>query len=75
MYSRIKIEVGRKYFINAGSVGQPRDRNTKSAYVTFDLNDNLIELRRVEYDIAAVQAKIRAAKLPESLADRLSYGR
>jgi predicted phosphodiesterase len=75
MYSKIKIEVGRKYFINAGSIGQPRDRNTKSAYITFDLNNNLIELRRVEYDIAAVQAKIRAAKLPESLADRLTYGR
>ncbi len=75
MYSKIRIDVGRKYFINAGSIGQPRDRNPKSAYVIFDLNNNLIELRRVEYDIPAVQAKIRAAKLPESLADRLAVGR
>ncbi|MGD0016931.1 MAG: metallophosphoesterase family protein [Verrucomicrobiia bacterium] len=75
MYSKIKVEFGRKYFINAGSIGQPRDRNPKAAYMTFDLSHNMIELRRVDYDIPAVQAKIRAAKLPESLADRLMYGR
>ena len=75
MYSKIQIEAGRKYFINAGSIGQPRDRNPKAAYVIFDPVNNLIELRRVQYDIPAVQKKIRAAKLPESLADRLTYGR
>jgi len=75
LYSKIRIEVGRKYFINVGSIGQPRDRNPKSAYVIFDLMTNLIELRRVEYDIAATQRKIRAAGLPESLAERLAQGR
>lgn len=75
MYSRLKVEVGKKYFINAGSIGQPRDRNPKAAYVTYDLLNNLIELHRVEYDIAAVQRKIRAAGLPASVADRLEHGR
>ena len=75
LYSKIKIEVGRKYFINVGSVGQSRDRNPKAAYVIFDLTNNLIELRRVGYDIAATQKKIRAAGLPESLAERLEHGR
>ena len=75
MYTRIKLEVGRKYFVNVGSIGQPRDRQTKTAYVTFDLNDNLIELHRLDYDIAATQAKIRTAGLPPTLAERLQYGR
>jgi diadenosine tetraphosphatase ApaH/serine/threonine PP2A family protein phosphatase len=67
--------VGRKYFVNVGSVGQPRDRNPKSAYVIFDLIANIIELRRVDYDIGMTQKKIRSAGLPESLAERIEHGR
>ena len=74
-YSKFKVEPGRKYFINVGSVGQPRDNNPKAAYVTYDLDEGLIELRRLDYDIAGAQAKIRAAGLPERLAERLSVGR
>jgi diadenosine tetraphosphatase ApaH/serine/threonine PP2A family protein phosphatase len=75
VYTKIKIEVGRKYLINVGSIGQPRDRNPKAAYVIFDMLNNMIELRRVDYDIAATQKKIRAAGLPESLAERIALGR
>lgn len=75
LYSKIKIEVGRKYFINCGSIGQPRDRNPKAAYVTFDLLNNLIELHRLDYDFATTQKKIRAAGLPESLAERIALGK
>jgi predicted phosphodiesterase len=75
LYSKIKVEIGRKYFINVGSIGQPRDRNPKAAYVIFDMLNNLIELQRLDYDIAATQRKIRAAHLPESLAQRLEQGR
>jgi diadenosine tetraphosphatase ApaH/serine/threonine PP2A family protein phosphatase len=75
LYTKIKIEVGRKYFVNVGSIGQPRDRNPKTGYVTFDLINNLIELHRLDYDVAAVQKKIHAAGLPQSLADRLAQGR
>ncbi|HUK83092.1 MAG TPA: metallophosphoesterase family protein [Verrucomicrobiae bacterium] len=75
MYTKIKVEVGRKYFVNCGSIGQPRDRNPKAAYVTFDLINNLIELHRLDYNIEAVQKKIHHAGLPVSLADRLAQGR
>ncbi|HNQ72107.1 MAG TPA: metallophosphoesterase family protein [Verrucomicrobiota bacterium] len=74
-YSKFKIEPGKKYFINVGAVGQPRDNNPKAAYVVFDSTEGTIELRRLEYDIPAAQKKIRAAGLPERLAERLAYGR
>jgi len=75
LYSRIKVEIGRKYFINVGSIGQPRDRNPKAAYVIFDLLNNVIELHRLDYDIGLTQKKIHQAGLPASLADRLAQGR
>ena len=74
-YSKFKIDPSKKYFINVGAVGQPRDNNPKCAYVIYDLTLGTIELRRLDYDIAAAQAKIRAAGLPERLAERLAYGR
>jgi diadenosine tetraphosphatase ApaH/serine/threonine PP2A family protein phosphatase len=74
-YSRFRVEPGKKYFVNVGSVGQPRDGNPKSAYVVYDLAQQTIELRRLEYPIAEAQRKIRAAGLPDRLADRLAIGR
>ncbi|MCX8089936.1 MAG: metallophosphatase family protein [Verrucomicrobiae bacterium] len=74
-YSKFKIEAGKKYFINVGAVGQPRDNNPKAAYVIYDLDESTIELRRVEYDVAKAQKKIRDAGLPERLAERLALGR
>ena len=70
---RAALDNGR-CIINPGSVGQPRDRDTRASYAIFD-NDGLgIEHYRVEYDIAATQDKMRRAKLPEYLVDRLGYG-
>ena len=74
-YSKFKIEPGRKYFINVGSVGQPRDGNPKAAYVVYDMDEGSVELRRLDYDIAAAQAKIMAAGLPPRLAERLAIGK
>jgi predicted phosphodiesterase len=74
-YSKFKLEQGKKYFVNVGAVGQPRDNNPKSAYVIYDTLEATIELRRLDYDIAAAQKKILAAGLPERLAERLAYGR
>ena len=74
-YSKFKLEPGKKYFVNVGAVGQPRDNNPKAAYVVYDTNEATIELRRLDYDIAAAQKKILAAGLPERLAERLAYGR
>ena len=74
-YSKFKIEAGKKYFVNVGAIGQPRDNNPKAAYVIYDADAGTIELRRLEYDIASAQKKIRAAGLPERLAERLEVGR
>ena len=74
-YSKFKVEPGKKYFVNVGSVGQPRDGNPKAAYVVYNVHEGTVEIRRLDYDIPAVQAKIRAAGLPERLAERLSYGK
>jgi predicted phosphodiesterase len=74
-YSKFKTEPGRKYFVNVGNVGQSRDGVAKATYVIYDLDEGSIELRRLDYDIAATQAKIRAAGLPERLAERLAHGK
>jgi predicted phosphodiesterase len=74
-YSKFKVEQGKKYFVNVGAVGQPRDNNPRAAYVIYDMDAGTIELRRLEYDIATAQQKILAAGLPERLAERLEFGR
>ena len=69
-----KLPIGRKYFINVGSVGQPRDGDPRAAYVLYNPKERTVRFRRLEYDIAAAQAKIREAGLPERLAERLEVG-
>lgn len=66
-YSKFKIDPGKKYFINPGSVGQSRDGVPKATYAIYDLEKRTVELRRLDYDIAKAQAKIRAAGLPNRL--------
>ncbi len=68
------IEPGLKYFINAGSVGQPRDGDWRACYVIYDMEERRIVFRRLEYDIEETGRKILAAGLPESLATRLLHG-
>jgi predicted phosphodiesterase len=72
---RLDIRPDAKYFINAGSVGQPRDGDPRACGLLYDAGDQSITRCRVSYDIAAVQGKIRAAGLPEYLASRLEVGR
>jgi predicted phosphodiesterase len=74
-YSKFRVEPGKKYFVNVGAVGQPRDGNPKAGYVVYDLNDGTIELRRLDYDIPKAQKKIMEAGLPQRLADRLALGK
>jgi len=71
----IQIEDGCKYFINIGSVGQPRDGDWRSCYVIYDTDHKLVVFRRIEYDIEKAQRKILAAGLPEMLAERIAEGR
>jgi predicted phosphodiesterase len=74
-YSKFKVEPGKKYFVNVGAIGQPRDNNPKAAYVVYDVEEGTIELRRLPYDIPAAQKKILDAGLPPRLAERLAFGR
>ncbi len=60
--------------LNAGSVGQPRDQDRRAACALYDSDKGTFRVLRLPYDVAAVQAKIRAAGLPEYLALRLDYG-
>lgn len=70
----IKLEKGARYLINPGSVGQPRDRDPRAAYVIYDSKVRKIKFYRVEYDIQSAQKKILEANLPPALAERLSLG-
>jgi diadenosine tetraphosphatase ApaH/serine/threonine PP2A family protein phosphatase len=71
----IALGVGSRYIVNVGSVGQPRDRDPRAAYVLWDTAARRLSVRRVSYDIAAARRKIIAAGLPGFLADRLAAGR
>lgn len=71
----LTIQTGKKYFINAGSVGQPRDGDWRAAYCIFTPDENVVELRRVKYNVAAAQEKILKAGLPRLLAARLEIGK
>jgi predicted phosphodiesterase len=63
-----------EWLINPGSVGQPRDGDPRAAWLLLDLDGLTASFVRTEYDIAGAAAAIRAARLPDSLAERLEYG-
>jgi diadenosine tetraphosphatase ApaH/serine/threonine PP2A family protein phosphatase len=71
---RLQAERGRRYIVNVGSVGQPRDRDPRAAYALWDAEAGRVEVRRVVYDHAAARRKIMEAGLPRLLADRLAAG-
>jgi len=62
------------WLINPGSVGQPRDGDPRAAWLELDTDGWGAVYRRTDYDIAGAAAAIRAARLPDSLAERLHYG-
>ncbi len=65
---------GGEWLVNPGSVGQPRDGDPRAAWLLLDTASWAAEWRRIDYDIAGAAAAIRAARLPDSLAERLQYG-
>jgi predicted phosphodiesterase len=69
-----QLPAGQKALVNVGSVGQPRDEDPRAAYAICDTKRSSIAIRRVNYDIASVQKKIRDAGLPDMLAHRLALG-
>lgn len=74
-FQRMTLVPGRKYFINVGSVGQPRDGDWRAAYTIYHADDNSVELRRLDYDIKTTQRKIIDNGLPLRLAERLAIGK
>jgi len=70
----LELEEDTRYMLNPGSVGQPRDRDPRAAYMIFDSDTRVVVLRRLEYPIERAQDRIRAAGLPDILADRLAVG-
>jgi len=71
----LSLQAGKKYLINVGSVGQPRDGDWRASYCIYDTTSNEVHLRRLEYDIAGAQQAILDAGLPRKLAERLAVGR
>jgi predicted phosphodiesterase len=63
-----------EWLLNPGSVGQPRDGDPRAAWLELDLDNWRALYRRIDYDVAGAAAAIRAAQLPDSLAERLLYG-
>jgi len=68
------LDAEHRWLAVIGAVGQPRDGNPDAAYALLDIQDGSFHTRRVAYDVAAAAAKIRAAGLPELLAERLFAG-
>ncbi|HEX5758906.1 MAG TPA: metallophosphoesterase family protein, partial [Thermoanaerobaculia bacterium] len=71
---RIVLDPARRYLVNPGSIGQPRDRDPRAAFMTYDSDRAVLRWYRVAYPVRRAQARIRAAGLPGSLADRLAVG-
>ena len=71
---RLVLEAGKRYLVNPGSVGQPRDHDPRAAYALYDAATSTVLLRRVAYDIESACPKISRTGLPESFAAALRRG-
>lgn len=70
----VYLQPGLQYFINVGSVGQPRDGDPRACYAIYDTDAATVTLRRVEYKVEEAQQAILAYGLPAYLAERLATG-
>lgn len=71
----IRLEAGRRYLVNVGSVGQPRDGDPRACYVMFEPAAMLITYYRVDYEVALTRRRMEEASLPSFLSSRLELGR
>lgn len=70
----LTLEDDKRYLLNPGSIGQPRDRDPRAAYFTYDSDTKKIRWQRVEYPVEKAQERIVRSGLPKVLADRLALG-
>ncbi len=71
----LRLENDKRYLLNPGSIGQPRDTDPRAGFAIADLENQVIEFWRVAYDVGSVQQRMREARLPEPLIMRLQVGR
>jgi predicted phosphodiesterase len=71
---RIVLHPGGRYLLNPGSIGQPRDRDPRASYMTYDSDRRVVRWYRIPYPVEEAQRRIRRAGLPHTLADRLGFG-
>jgi len=69
-----QLRDGCRYLVNPGSVGQPRDRDPRLSFMTYDPAGRRLKLHRMDYDHAGAARAIRAAGLHPNLAERLQHG-
>jgi predicted phosphodiesterase len=73
--SALRLEPGKRYLLNPGSIGQPRDGDPRASFAIADIDHEIVEFWRIPYDVEKVQQRMRNARLPEPLALRLGVGR
>lgn len=71
---RLVLDPGERYLLNPGSIGQPRDRDPRASFMTYDAKRGVVRWYRVPYPVERAQERIRKAGLPGVLADRLAAG-
>lgn len=71
---RMTLDRGRRYLLNPGSVGQPRDGDPRAAFMVLDEESGEVSWHRVPYDVNGAQSRIKEEGLPEVLAARLGLG-
>lgn len=71
---KIILETGKRYIINPGSVGQPRDSNPLASCAIYDTAKREFGFVRLKYDIKTTQRKMASKKLPQYLIERLALG-
>lgn len=70
----VSLNPGQRYYINPGSVGQPRDGIPMASYMIYDTLKKKVFLEKAEYNTAAVKTKVLEAALPFDLANRIVNG-
>lgn len=70
----INLDKDKKYIINVGSIGQPRDLNPKACYVIFDTENYNLEFKRIDYNFHITQQKMLELNLPRFLIERIEFG-
>ena len=71
----ITIQEGKRYLVNVGSIGQPRDGDWRASYCIYDTEKESLRIKRISYDVERAREKILKAGLPKHLADRILIGR